>query len=173
MNNLYSSLADVYEVMYKSFINYEDEFNLYSNLLLKYKCHSVAEIGCGTGNLASRFANEGFAYTGLDFSNDMFSIAKRNNPDCRFIQADMRDFLLPGQPESIIMTGRTISYLITNKDVSNTFSAIYENLHAPGILCFDFINANEFILQITKDSIRHELPPETKGSSETVFGLST
>lgn len=47
MNNLYNSLADVYESMYQTFIDYEEEFNLYKQLLLKFNCHSVA-IACYT-----------------------------------------------------------------------------------------------------------------------------
>jgi hypothetical protein len=44
MSNLYNSLAEVYEAMYKTFINYEEEFKLYQQLLLKYNFKSVVEI---------------------------------------------------------------------------------------------------------------------------------
>ena len=92
MNNLYNNLAEVYDAMYKTFIDYGEEFNTYNELLLEYNVHSVVEIGCGTGNLASRFVEAGFDYTGMDISGEMLAIAKRNNQGCEFLQAGMQDF---------------------------------------------------------------------------------
>ncbi|CAN5687683.1 hypothetical protein BH10BAC2_BH10BAC2_04000 [soil metagenome] len=145
MNNLYSSLSAIYEAMYQSFINYEDEYNFYSAILLKHHCNAVLEIGCGTGNLASRFIDGGFTYTGIDLSDDMLNIAEKNNPQYSFIKADMRDFKLKLKVSSAIITGRTISYLITNKDVYDAFISINKNLTTNGIICFDCIDANKFI----------------------------
>ena len=156
MNNLYNSLAEVYAAMYKTFINYEEEFTLYKQLLTKYNCQSVVEIGCGTGNLAARFNENGFDYTGMDISGEMLAIAKNNNSGCTFLQAAMQDFILPQQVQSAIITGRTISYLLTNKDVSDSMAAINKNLQASGILCFDCIDASKFIPQIKKESVLHK-----------------
>ena len=156
MNNLYNSLAPVYEAMYKTFINYEEEFELYKQLLVKYNCTSVAEIGCGTGNLAGRFNKNNFDYTGMDISGDMLAIAKKNNPGCTFLQAGMQNFILSQQMQSVIITGRTISYLLSNQDVSDTITAIHKNLKSPGMLYFDFIDASKFIPQIKKEGIIHK-----------------
>jgi hypothetical protein len=48
MSNLYGNLSEVYEAMYQSFINYDEEFSFYNDLLQKYNCKNVLEIGCGT-----------------------------------------------------------------------------------------------------------------------------
>ena len=88
MNTLYTNLAKVYEAMYKSFINYEEELSFYSSFLKKYNCQSVLEIGCGVGNLAPGFTNLGFKYYGLDLSSEMLKIAKINNPKSSFIEGD-------------------------------------------------------------------------------------
>ena len=163
MNNLYTQLSEVYEAMYKTFINYEDELNFYSSLLMKFHCRSVLEIGCGTGNLAPGFIRLGFDYYGLDLSGEMLQIAKRNYPLCRFIEADMRNFQLDEKTEACIMTGRTISYLVKNKDIFDALSSINKNLHAQGILCFDFIDANKFIPHIKNGkSITHKAPYKNK-----------
>lgn len=77
MSTLYKSLADVYEAMYKTFINYDEEFRKYQQLLHKCNCDAVVEIGCGTGNLARSFANDGLNYIGLDSSGDMLDIEKK------------------------------------------------------------------------------------------------
>jgi SAM-dependent methyltransferase len=150
MNTLYSNLSEVYEAMYQSFINYEEEYAFYSQILSKYNCNSLVEIGCGTGHLASRFTNNHFIYTGLDMSTDMLSIAKNNHPQCQFVQADMRNFTLANKTSAAIITGRTISYLLSNQDVWDALKAISSNLVPGGILCFDFINAHTFIPAINE-----------------------
>jgi SAM-dependent methyltransferase len=145
MSNLYTNLSAVYEAMYQSFINYEEEYLFYSNLLTKYNCTSLLEIGCGTGHLASRFIKNNFTYQGLDVSDDMLAIAKQNNPHANFINGNMRDFNLLHKVGACIITGRTISYLLTNNDVMETFNSIHKNLNPPGIVYFDCIDANKFI----------------------------
>jgi len=162
MNNLYTSLAEVYEAMYKVFINYDEEFELYYQLLQKYNCHSVVEIGCGTGNLAHRFNEQGIIYTGMDISGEMLAIAKKNNPACSFLQARMQDFVLAAKVASAIITGRTISYLLTNKDVMESLLAIHQNLQTSGIVCFDFIDANKFIPLIGNDAVVHTVAAGNK-----------
>jgi ubiquinone/menaquinone biosynthesis C-methylase UbiE len=163
MNNLYTQLSEVYEAMYLTFINYEEELNFYSSLLKKYHCGSVLEIGCGTGNLAPGFVRQGFEYCGMDISSEMLKIAKRNHPQSRFIEADMRNFELDEKLAASIITGRTISYLVTNKNVFDAFTSINKNLPAQGILCFDCIDANKFIPLIKNgERITHNAEFETR-----------
>jgi len=151
MNNLYTDLAEVYEAMYATFINYKDEYAFYSEIFKKYHKNHLLEIGSGTGNLAAHFSTNGFTYTGLDLSKHMIEIAKRKAADCEFIVGDMRSFQLKKPVEGILMAGRTISYLISNQDVNDSFSSIYQNMKEGGIFCFDCIDANQFIPAIAKE----------------------
>ena len=146
MSTLYSDLADVYEAMYQTFIDYEDEFRTYAGMIGNAK--SVLELGCGSGHLAGRFEQAGFHYTGLDMSADMLAIAREKHPTAGFLQADMRQFKLVEQVDAIIMTGRTISYLLSNRDVLNCFHSVRSNLNKGGVFCFDFIDASRFIPRI-------------------------
>ncbi len=148
MSNLYTNLSSVYEAMYQSFIDYEAEYVFYGDILFKYNCKSVVEIGCGSGNLASRFINNGFEYLGMDLSEEMLALAKINNPNAAFVKEDMRNFNLEKKLDACIITGRTISYLLTNDDVVDTFTSINKNLSINGIVSFDCIDANKFIPQI-------------------------
>ncbi len=145
MNNLYGDLSRVYEAMYQTFINYEEEYAYYSAILNKYSCHSVAEIGCGTGQLAQYFSNANMDYVGIDLSEDMLHMARLKNPAATFVMADMRLFKLNHKVDSAMITGRTISYLITNNDVFNAFVSIGHNMNDDGILVFDCIDASKFI----------------------------
>ena len=57
----------------------------------------------------------------------------------------MRNFEAALKFNAAIITGRTVSYLIPDKDVSDSFNSIHKNLDDLGIVCFDFIDAPNFI----------------------------
>jgi SAM-dependent methyltransferase len=145
MNNLYTNHSEIYEMMYQTFINYDEEYAYYSNKLKKYNAGSVIELGCGTGSLASRFNANGFDYTGIDLNKTMLAIAEKKNPGVKFMEADMRNFQLQEKKQACIIAGRTISYLMTDKDVLDAFNTINKNLESGGIVCFDNIDATKFI----------------------------
>lgn len=151
MHNLYSDLAEVYEAMYQTFIDYEEEYQYYAALLGEGNGRTLLEIGCGSGHLAGRFGQSGFRYTGLDLSADMLTIAREKYPASRFIQADMRRIELTEPVDAAIMTGRTISYLLHNRDVADCFASVLRNLKKGGLFCFDFIDANRFIPHIREN----------------------
>jgi len=46
----------------------------------------ILDAGCGHGRISNWFDD----YTGVDFSPDLIEIGKRENPDKRFIQADLK-----------------------------------------------------------------------------------
>lgn len=150
MSSLYKELSGVYEAMYQTFINYDEEFAFYSSILNKYNCNNVLEVGCGTGHLAEKFIQNNFNYTGIDLSEEMLAIACKKYPGYSFLKADMRNFTLNSKTDSAIITGRTISYLITNEDVYNAFTFINKNLSTGGIICFDCIDASKFIPLISE-----------------------
>ena len=112
MSNLYHTLAEVYDTIYQSFINYDEEYAYYSDKLRKYNSKSVIELGSGTGNLARRFIAGGFKYTGLDLNQAMLEIASKKNPGIEFIEADMRNFQLAEKRDACIIAGRSASYCL-------------------------------------------------------------
>jgi SAM-dependent methyltransferase len=158
MTNLYDGkMAAIFDAMYQTFIDYDEEYNFYNTLIQENNGKTILEIGSGTGNLAKRFQENHQEYKGLDYSKSMIAIAKERNENCHFIHGDMRDFQLETSVDSILITGRSTSYLITNEDINNTFESIYKNLTSSGIVIFDFIDANRFI-PYTKENpiIKHQ-----------------
>jgi SAM-dependent methyltransferase len=146
MTNLYDGkMAAIFDAMYQTFIDYDEEYQFYNHLIKENNCKSILEVGSGTGNLAKRFQQNNQEYIGLDYSQSMIAIAKVRNKGCTFIHGDMRQFELEKPVDSILITGRSTSYLTTNEDVNSTFESIYKNLTENGILIFDFIDANRFI----------------------------
>jgi SAM-dependent methyltransferase len=55
----------------------------------------VADLGCGPGRVTAHLASLGLSVFGLDLSESMLSIARRENPGLRFEQGSMLDLDLP------------------------------------------------------------------------------
>jgi SAM-dependent methyltransferase len=158
MATLYEGkMARIFDAMYQTFVNYDEEHYFYNQIIIKNKGKSILEIGSGTGNLAKRFIAHQANYQGLDYSTSMIAIAQERNPSGTFIQGDMRSFKLENPVDSILITGRSTSYLITNEDINSTFDSINKNLNHGGLLVFDFIDANRFIPYfIENKNVLHE-----------------
>lgn len=52
---------------------------------------SVLDVGCAGGFKARYFVDRGFAVTGVDISENLLDIARREVPEAQFMLADMRD----------------------------------------------------------------------------------
>ena len=164
MTKLYTEYADLYHKMYQGFIDYEEEYQFYKELLDKHTARNILEIGCGTGQLAKRFLKDGYTYTGIDVSMPMLEYARKELPAHHFHQMDMRDIKLPTLFDGVIITARSISYILTNKDVLATFKSIKKVLQNGGVLIFDFIDAKSFIPSINeKEIISHEVVIDNVG----------
>lgn len=158
MQSLYKNgLEFIYDEMYQTFIDYEDEFNFYSNIIDRHHKKSVLEIGCGTGNLAKHFINSHIDYIGLDLSTEMINLSQKKNPGGKFVTGNIINFELNMKVEAAIITGRTTSYLLDNSSVYAALKSIYNSLNKNGIICFDFIDANRFLVAIKNGKkIRHD-----------------
>jgi SAM-dependent methyltransferase len=158
MKSLYENgFEHLYDAMYQTFIDYREEFNFYSTVISQHKKKSVLEIGCGTGHLAKFFISSNIDYIGLDLSQEMINVSQNRNPTGVFITEDATKFKLDNKMDSIIITGRTTSYLLNNKIVTEALKTIHSNLNNDGILCFDFIDASRFLKEIKGGkSITHQ-----------------
>jgi ubiquinone/menaquinone biosynthesis C-methylase UbiE len=118
MANLYDEkMAPIFDAMYQTFINYDEEYQFYNHLITQLNCKTVLEIGSGTGNLAKRFLENNQEYIGLDLSENMIALAQKRNKNGIFMRGDMREFKLDTKVDCALITGRSTSYLITNEDV--------------------------------------------------------
>src|SRR5690606_34704542 len=90
---------------------------------------SVADLGCGTGNLAIPLAKSGFEVYGIDISADMLAIARSKwdappargqGGTIRWLQQDMRDWELPDPVDAVISFCDCLNYLTAEEDVIRT-----------------------------------------------------
>lgn len=145
MTKLYSDLAYLYDAMYQTFIDYDKEFEIYADLLKQHRVASVLEIGCGSGHLAKRFTEHQYDYRGVDISSQMLDLAHRRCPEAQFEQADMRTLITSRLFDAVLITARSISYVIHNHEVLSTFRHIGQALPGNGKLVFDYIDATTFL----------------------------
>ncbi|MFF5969531.1 class I SAM-dependent methyltransferase [Streptomyces collinus] len=55
----------------------------------------VADLGCGPGRVTAYLAAQGLSVFGLDLSESMLAIARRENPGLRFVRGSMLELGLP------------------------------------------------------------------------------
>ncbi len=153
MTKLYTDLAYLYDAMYQTFIDYDAEFALYDKLIQPFGAKSVLEIGCGSGHLAQRFVAQGYTYLGIDISQPMLELAHNRCPTTHFVQADMRTLTLTERFDAILITARSLSYIITTPDVISTFQHLRQHLNPGGTIHFDYIDAGTFFPAMNPDAI--------------------
>lgn len=102
---------------------------------------SILDIGCGTGELAIRLAQDGYAVSGVDLSEEMLIVATekmvKNQVDITFFQQDMRSLSGLGQYDMIILFCDSLNYLTTKDDVIHTFKNVSNHLADNGLFLFD------------------------------------
>jgi SAM-dependent methyltransferase len=142
MTQLFSTLANVYHEMYQNIFDYDKEYDFYDAILKRNNCQKILEVGCGSGMLARRFLQNGYDYLGVDLFNEMLDIARTEVNANVFEQGDMRNLSFEQKFDAVLITGRSISYVIENKGIMDTLNGIYRSLKADGVLVFGFFEAN-------------------------------
>ena len=150
MNKLYTDWATIYDEIYQQLFDYNKDFAFYDSHLQAHNARTILELGCGTGHLALKFCSKDYAYTGIDMSANMLALAQARVPNAIFIESDIRRFYMAEKFDAVLMTGRTISYLIKNKDVIQTFECISKVLKSGGLLIFDAIDAVDLFSNFNK-----------------------
>ncbi|WP_170603561.1 class I SAM-dependent methyltransferase [Ruegeria arenilitoris] len=93
----------------------------------------VLDLGCGAGDPIARwFMAEGFAVTGVDFSEAMLAIARERWPDGDWRNADMREFELEQQFDGIIAWDSF--FHLTADEQKNCIARMAHHLRPGGML---------------------------------------
>ncbi|APQ60414.1 methyltransferase domain-containing protein [Paenibacillus sp. FSL M7-0802] len=119
--------------------------------------HTVAELGCGTGSITIPLVNSGFEVTGIDLSSDMLAVARRKmettpqgqrlfrEGSVRWIQQDMREWILPEPVDSVISFCDCLNYLLEEEDIISTFRRTHAGLKPGGTFLFDVHHPQTFL----------------------------
>jgi SAM-dependent methyltransferase len=96
------------------------------------------ELGCGTGAMTERLAKVGFDMIGVDYSQEMLSIAMEKNPgDILYLMQDMRNFELYGTVAAVVSVCDSMNYITEKEDLVEVFKLVNNYLDPEGIFIFD------------------------------------
>ncbi|HNY72461.1 MAG TPA: class I SAM-dependent methyltransferase [Syntrophales bacterium] len=98
----------------------------------KRPANTLLNIGCGGGKNVLNLKHE-FNVTGLDVSSAMLEQAKALNPDCTFVQGDMRTCRL-GRTFDAVMMDDAISHMNCRADFEAAFRTAYAHLNPGGVM---------------------------------------
>jgi SAM-dependent methyltransferase len=132
---LYSDLAWLWPMWGDATVEYAQYCGHIAHLIRRYARRPVGtllDIGCGGGkNVLNLKAH--FRVTGLDLSPTMIAQARTLNPDCTFIEGDMRSFAI-GRTFDAILMDDAVSYMISRADLSAAFRTACNHLNPGGVL---------------------------------------
>jgi SAM-dependent methyltransferase len=102
----------------------------------------VLDLGCGTGMLASRIAQEGLGVTAADLAEGMLRVARARAGSGRvsWIKADGQSLRLPLRFNLIYMTGHAFQALLTDDDAIAVLRTVHDHLTADGRFAFETRN---------------------------------
>lgn len=102
---------------------------------------SIAECGCGTGEITLRLKKKGCSIIGMDKSPEMLETASKKARDAGlripFVCQDMCALKLHRPVDAVISCCDCVNYLTDEKSVREFFKSAYDALKPSGILAFD------------------------------------
>ena len=98
---------------------------------------AVLDLCCGTGQLAAALSDRGYVVTGVDGSEGMIGIARRNAPDAEFHVQDARDLSLTGRFTAVFSTYDSLNHVMSLGELEQVFRNVYAVLDDGGCFVFD------------------------------------
>ncbi len=107
---------------------------------------AVLDLCCGTGQLAAVLSEKGYAVTGVDGSEGMIEIARRNAPCVEFLVQDARELSLYRHFAAVFSTFDSLNHVMSLDELEQVFRNVHAVLEAGS--CFEFdLNMEEGYLQ--------------------------
>lgn len=128
--------------------------------------HSVLIIGCGGGKNAFNLKRN-FQVTGLDLSPDMLKLARNLNPECEFVEGDMRDCNL-GRTFDAILMDDGLSYMTSRNDLKAAFKTARRHLAPGGVLVTTPDSTTETFIQ-SQTSVTPGITGRGPEGTEVIF----
>jgi len=152
--NTWNKIAKIYEDTFMELDLYNDTYDILLDLIPKTNA-SVLEIGCGPGNITKYLLtrNPHLKVKGIDISENMVQLAKKNNPSALFEVMDIREIDGINAKFDAIICGFCIPYL-SQSDFSKLIADCKNLLNDFGILYLSFVEGD------------YESSDYIKGSSE-------
>jgi SAM-dependent methyltransferase len=132
---LYTDLAWLWPLWGDAAAEYANYCQYVTGLIRRYTdrpATTLLDIGCGGGKNVFNLKQE-FNVTGVDLSPTMLEQAKVLNPECTFVQGDMRTCSLGSSFDAVLMDD-AISHMSCRADFAAAFRTAYAHLKPGGVL---------------------------------------
>ncbi|GEL77524.1 class I SAM-dependent DNA methyltransferase [Tenuibacillus multivorans] len=137
---MYNKMAEVYDELMRD-APYDKWLNFTNRIIRDIPGQNVLEIGCGTGEIAIRLANEGYEVNAFDLSDQMIEIAQKKTKcvigKTNFFQADITQLKLNQRFDLAISYCDVFNYLVTVEDLKQALANTYYHLNEQGVFIFD------------------------------------
>lgn len=125
--SVYNQIADMYDNEY-GISSYIDDF-----LDLVNKNGKILDVGCGPGKDSHYIVSKGFDVVGIDLSEEMIKIAKKNFPEIDFRVMDMRRMHFENESFDGVFVAFSLIHL-PKKEVLSTLNKLHGVLKKEGIV---------------------------------------
>ncbi len=98
---------------------------------------AVLDLCCGTGQLAAELSRRGYRTTGLDGSEGMIEIARKNAPDVDFVVQDARNIALTRKFAAALSTFDSLNHVMSLDELEQVFRSVFSVLDGGGYFVFD------------------------------------
>ncbi|HLR40454.1 MAG TPA: class I SAM-dependent methyltransferase [Virgibacillus sp.] len=138
----YKQMAYVYdqlmkEAPYDQWLDFTKEaFQQSGNQIKK-----VADLGCGTGEITTLLAKEGYDMIGIDYSSDMLTYAEQKASakklSVQWLHQDLRDLDGLANLDAAISFCDVINYITSEEELAAVFKRVADSLKPGGLFLFD------------------------------------
>ncbi len=130
---MYSDLVWTWPIISpkEDYIPEADEFYKAVKKHSKIPAKTLLHLGCGGGHLDYTFKKY-YQVTSVDISKGMLGLAKKLNPEVKYLTSDMRDVRLKNKFDVVIIAD-SISYMLNEKDLLKAFTTAYNHLNPGGV----------------------------------------
>lgn len=137
---MYNRFAYLYDGLMND-VDYEKWVDYYFKIFRRYGTEPKLglDLGCGTGNLTTIFAERGIDMTGVDSSADMLAVAKEKDgaDSILYLNQSMTEFELYGTVDFIVSGLDCINYITDKRDLMRVFRLANNYLEPGGLFIFD------------------------------------
>jgi len=138
----YENLAFSYDRLTDD-VDYEATVDFYYQILARegLQPRTCADLACGTGSVTEILAKKGLQVIGVDFSEDMLTVASQKTADLYpapwFICQALQELRLPRAVDLAVCALDSLDYITDPEDCRKAIQRIYKCLNPGGIFIFD------------------------------------